>query len=433
MNRGIRVQRLTRGAAAQWNPEDPQQWEQSGAGVARRNLLASVLSEHIGFSVWSVWSVLILFLGDEYGIAPAQKFLLTATPAFVGSLLRIPYTLAVARFGGRRWTVVSSLLLLLPLLAAARVLEPGVSFGTLLGVAALAGLGGGNFASSMANINAYYPQRLKGWALGINAGAGNLGVAAMQLVGLAVLSTVGVTHPRTVLGVYLPLAVVAAVIAALVMDDVPVRCDTEAMRGLVREPQAWIISILYIGTFGSFIGFGFAFGQVLLVQFADHFSTPVSAAYLTFLGPLIGSFVRPLGGRLADRHGGARITAVAFVGLLGAASLVLVASRAGSLSLFLSGFVALFTISGIGNGSTYKLIPVHIANARSAAALLGVAGAIGGLGGVLVNVAFRQSFMTTGRGDVAYALFIAAYGVLLALTWFAYLRPSRALAPQMAS
>ena len=409
---------------ATWDPEDVGFWEATGARIARRNLLASVVSEHIGFSVWTVWSVLVLFLGPDYGFAPAQKFLLTATPALVGSCLRIPYTVAVARFGGRTWTVISSLLLLIPLVAGAVVLEPGVSFGALLAAAALAGFGGGNFASSMANINAYYPQRLKGWALGVNAGVGNIGVAAVQLVGLLVLATLGASHPRAVLGFYLPLVVIAAVMAAVVMDDLRVPCDTGAMRSLVRLPHAWVVSLLYIGTFGSFIGFGFAFGQVLLVQFPSQFATPVSAAYLTFLGPLVGSLVRPVGGRLADRFGGAVVTAWTFVGLAAGALVVLTASIQASLPLFVLGFVALFTVSGIGNGSTYKLIPVVMPDRRRATALLGVAGAVGGLGGVLVNVAFRQSFLATGTGNGAYLAFAVGYLALLGLTWAVYLRPA---------
>src|SRR3712207_222015 len=178
-----------------WRPEDPDFWNSTGKTVARRNLLFSVLSEHIGFSVWSLWSVLVLFLGPEYGFDPAQKFLLTALPTLVGAALRLPYTFAVGVFGGRNWTVVSAALLLVPCVLIGIVLEPGVSFSTLLVVSLFAGLGGGNFASSMTNINAYYPARLKGWALGVNAGGGNLGVPVIQLIGLLVLATeIGRAH-----------------------------------------------------------------------------------------------------------------------------------------------------------------------------------------------------------------------------------------------
>src|SRR5215218_2828963 len=237
-----------------WRPEDPQFWESTGKKVARRNLFFSVFSEHIGFSIWSLWSVLVLFLPEAvFGIDPAGKFLLTTLPTALGAFVRLPYTFAVA------------------------------------------GVGGGNFASSMANINAFYPDRLKGWALGLNAGGGNLGVPVVQLVGLLVLATAGVEHPRLILVVYIPFVVTAAVGAALLMDNLTTaRNQPRAMREAMRERHTWIMSFLYIGTFGSFIGFGFAFGQVLQNQFTDSFATPLAAASLTWLGPLLGSLIRPV-------------------------------------------------------------------------------------------------------------------------------------------
>src|SRR3954464_1666364 len=342
-----------------WRPEDPAFWESTGKPVARRNLFFSVFSEHVGFSVWSLCSVLVLFLPESvYGIDPAGKFLLTTLPTALGAFVRLPYTFAVAKFGGRNWTIISAALLLVPTVAIAIVLRPGVSYTTPLVVACLAGIGGGNFASSMANINAFYPDRLKGWALGLNAGGGNLGVPVVQLVGLLVLATVGVDHPRGILLVYIPLIVVAAVGAALVMDNLTTaRNQPRAMRAAIREPHTWIMSFIYIGTFGSFIGFGFAFGQVLQNQFTGSFATPLAAASLTWLGPLLGSLIRPLGGSLADRFGGARITCWNFVAMALGAGIVWTASQLGSLPLFVVGFVLLFVFSGIGNGSTYKMIP----------------------------------------------------------------------------
>ncbi len=427
-----------------WWPENPTFWENGGAKIARRNLIFSIFSEHIGFSVWTLWSVMVLFMGPAYGVDPAGKFLLTALPAAFGSAMRIPYTLAVARFGGRNWTIVSALLLLIPTISLAVVMEPGVSYTTLLIVAMTAGVGGGNFSSSMANINSFYPDRLKGWALGINAGGGNLGVAAVQLVGLAVLATAGKGHPRLVAGVYIPLIVIAALCAALFMNNIThATNEKRAMRDACREPHNWIMSFLYIGTFGSFIGFGFAFGQVLTVQFKADFDTPIKAAYLTFLGPLVGSLIRPVGGALSDRLGGAKVTFWNFVAMAASASLVLVASLEKSLPLFLVGFISLFFFAGVGNGSTYKMIPaIFRAKAsqdpewapdpvaaerkirRISSAVIGIAGAIGAFGGVLVNVAFRQSFLSYKTGDAAYISFIAFYVICFIVTWVVYLRPS---------
>ncbi|GIE91704.1 nitrate/nitrite transporter [Actinoplanes regularis] len=416
-----------------WRPEDPTFWANGGARIARRNLIFSIFSEHIGFSVWSLWSVMVLFLGPQYGFDPAQKFLLTAVPTLVGAGLRIPYTFAVARFGGRNWTIVSASLLLIPSILAAFMIKPGVEYSTLLILAATAGVGGGNFASSMANINAFFPNRYKGWALGINAGGGNIGVAAVQLVGLFVLAVFGAGHPGIVAGIYIPLIVLATLGSAIWMDNLTqARNEKRGMRDAVRESHTWVMSLLYIGTFGSFIGFGFAFGQVLQVQFATQFNTPIKAAYLTFLGPLLGSLIRPVGGALADRLGGAKVTFVNFIAMAVGASIVLVAAQQRSLPLYIAGFISLFVLSGLGNGSTYKMIPAifkakyatdeHQAR-RIAGAVIGIAGAIGAVGGVLVNLAFRQSFLTYKDADAAYLAFIAFYALCVLVTWFVYLRP----------
>ncbi|MFI9722145.1 nitrite reductase small subunit NirD [Streptomyces sp. NPDC052396] len=423
----------------EWRPEDPDFWAATGARTARRNLWLSVLTEHIGFSVWSMWSVLVLFLGPEYGIDPAGKFTLTAVPTALGAALRLPYTQAVTRFGGRNWTVVSGLLLLLPTALMALVLRPGVSYTTLLLTASVAGVGGGNFASSMANINLFYPRRLKGRALGINAGGGNLGVPAVQLAGLLVLATAGAGHPRLLPLCYLPLIVLATALAARRMDNLPTRGERVRLREVAGDRHTWLLCLLYLGTFGSFIGFSFAFGQVLQVQFHDRFDTPVKVACLSFLGPLLGSLVRPLGGAWADRFGGARVTACAFAAMAAAAGLILATARAQLPAAFFAGFLALFVLSGIGNGSTYRMIPAlqragtlaairagadpHTAEAterRRTNALIGLAGAVGALGGVLINLAFRQSFLTSGNGDGAYAAFLALYLLCALLTVTVY-------------
>lgn len=425
----------------QWEPEDETFWREKGERIARRNLWFSVLSEHVGFSIWTLWSVMVLFMGPEYGVDPAGKFFLISTATLVGAVVRVPYTFAVARFGGRNWTVFSAFTLLVPTVAAYVVMEPGTSYTTFLVVAALTGIGGGNFASSMTNINAFFPLREKGWALGLNAGGGNVGVPVVQLAGLLVIGTAGAAHPRIVLGAYIPLIVVAALCAAYFMDNLaPVRNDTGAAGKAVRDPHTWIMAVLYIGTFGSFIGYSFAFGLVLQTQFGR---TPLEAASLTFIGPLLGSLIRPVGGRLADRYGGARITMGNFVAMAVATGVVVYASGIESLPVFLTGFTALFVLSGLGNGSTYKMIPgIFHAKAislglrgeqaaahgrRLSGAAMGLIGAVGALGGLAINLAFRQSFRTAGTGTAAFWSFLAFYGVCSVLTWAVYLRRTEAL------
>ncbi|QIJ63014.1 nitrate/nitrite transporter [Streptomyces sp. JB150] len=421
-----------------WDPEDETFWKEKGEKIARRNLFFSVLSEHIGFSVWTMWSVLVLFMGPEYGLTPADKFLLTSVVTLVGAVVRVPYTFAVAIFGGRNWTVVSAAMLLIPTIAAFTVMEPGTSYSTFLLVGLLAGVGGGNFASSMTNINAFFPMRKKGWALGLNAGGGNIGVPVIQLAALAIIGAGG--GPRVLLGIYIPLILVAAVLAALFMDNLEnVKNDTGAAKDAARDGHTWIMSFLYIGTFGSFIGYSFAFGQVLTNQFGR---TPLQAAYLTFIGPLLGSLIRPLGGWLADRYGGARISLCNYVGMGAATAVLVYASMQKSLALFVPVFVVLFVLSGLGNGSTFKMIPgIFHAKAlakglrgedaaaygrRLSGASMGLIGAVGALGGVGINMAFRQSFLSYGSGTGAFVAFLVWYAACFVVTWSVYLRrPAR--------
>ncbi|MGP2438882.1 nitrate/nitrite transporter [Streptomyces sp. JW3] len=417
-----------------WDPEDESFWERTGAKIANRNLFFSVLSEHIGFSVWTLWSVLVLFMGPEYGLTPADKFLLTSVVTLVGAVVRVPYTFAVAIFGGRNWTIISASLLLIPTIAAFVVMEPGTSFSTFLLVGLLAGIGGGNFASSMTNINAFFPLRKKGWALGMNAGGGNIGVPVIQLAALAIIGASG--GPRVLLGIYIPLIVVAAVLSAVFMDNIAsVKNDTGAAKDAARDRHTWIMSFLYVGTFGSFIGYSFAFGQVLQSGFGR---TPLEAAYVTFIGPLLGSLIRPVGGKLADKYGGAKITLWNYVAMGAATAVLIVASMGESLGLFVTAFVFLFVLSGLGNGSTFKMIPgIFQAKAeakglegeaaasygrRLSGASMGLIGAVGALGGVGINLAFRQSFLSYGSGTGAFVAFLAFYAACFGLTWAVYLR-----------
>ncbi|SUE14730.1 nitrite extrusion protein [Rhodococcus gordoniae] len=440
-----------------WDAEDVEAWETGGRQVAKRNLIWSVIAEHVGFSVWSIWSVMVLFMPTEvYGIDAAGKFFLVAVPTLVGAILRIPYTVATARFGGRNWTIFSALVLLIPTLGALYLmLNPGHSYTTFMLVAALAGVGGGNFASSMTNINAFYPQRLKGWALGLNAGGGNIGVPAVQLIGLLVIATVGNTEPWIVCAVYLVLCAVAALGAALFMDNLgDQKADLRAMGAALKFRDSWIISFLYIGTFGSFIGFGFAFGQVLQINFLAGGDTPAQAALhaaqIAFIGPLLGSISRPLGGKLADRIGGGRITLYTFVAMALAAAVLIVAgtlddratgaATGGVLTAMVLGFIALFLLSGLGNGSVYKMIP-SIFEARAqdlddldrdekaawsrsmSGALIGFAGAIGGLGGVGINLVFRASYGGQAQSaTMAFWVFAIFYLACIVVTWFVFLR-----------
>src|SRR5580692_7723616 len=327
-----------------WNPEDETYWQSTGKRIARRNLFWSILAENIGFSVWLIWSVVATRLNKiGFHYTTDQLFQLVALPGLVGSLMRFPYTFAVPRFGGRNWTIVSALLILIPALALTLLVgRPETPFWLMAAAAATAGLGGGNFASSMANISFFFPDREKGWALGLNAAGGNIGVSTVQLL-VPILISYGFIN----LGLFAPRG------AALYMNNLTsARSTFRDQLAVVRHKHTWIMAWLYIGTFGSFIGYSAAFPLLLKTQF------PTVTANLAFLGPLVGSIARPLGGRLADRIGGARVTFWNFLVMGVAAFGVLYALDAHSFGAFLLMFLILFVTTGLGNGSTFRMIPV---------------------------------------------------------------------------
>jgi len=272
-----------------WDPEDEQFWETTGKRVARKNLAFSIFAEHFGFSIWVLWTIVVINLGNVgIVLSLAETFWLTAVPNLIGSALRIPYTFAVPKFGGRTWTTISAGLLLIPTLLVAIVVPSGwlaeqthsTQFWVLLACAATAGVGGGNFSSSMANISFFYPEGRKGLALGLNAAGGNLGVAVTQLL-VPLVIIVGVPTAAVKLPqhevhlayaglVWIPFIVVAALGAWLWMDSLTqARSDGRSYARAIRQPQTWVMSILYIGTFGSFIGYSFALPLVIKNTFPE--------------------------------------------------------------------------------------------------------------------------------------------------------------------
>lgn len=408
----------------------------------------SVFTEHIGFCVWSLWSVLALFMSPKTGfhLSPADKFLLASIVTLVGSAVRPLYGWGVTRLGGRTWTVLTMLFLFVPIIGATVLLgDPKAPFAAFVACAAVSGIGGGSFASSTTNINFFFPQREKGRALGINAGAGNLGVASVQLLGLLVIAVAGIRNPRTLVLVFVPLLLLALFLAWTRMDNLPgMRTGGTHYAKALKDPYTWTISFLYIGTFGSFIGYSFAFGLVLQNDFGR---TPLQAASLTFIGPLIGSLIRPFGGWLADKFGAPRITMLAFIGLAVGTALAVAASAARSLPMFVIVFAVLFALSGLGNGATYAMIPLPFATAaeqaiadgadadaarldarRKAGAIIAIAGTFGGMGGVAINLAFRQSYAAAGSARPALIGFLVFYAVCVAVTVIAR-RRVRSAAP----
>lgn len=445
-----------------WAPEDPDFWQREGARIANRNLWISIPALMLAFAIWLLWSVVVVNL-DKVGfeLSKNQMFWLTALPALSGATLRIFYSFLVPIFGGRKWTAISTLSLLVPAIGMGFALKsPDTSYGVLLVLALLCGLGGGNFSSSMANISFFFPKAKKGMATGLNAGIGNLGVSLTQFVVPLVISAamVGVggdglsfTAPdgstktlwlQNAGFVWVPFILLAAVAAWFGMNDIAdAKASFRDQAVIFRRKHNWLMCWLYIGTFGSFIGFSAGLALLTKSQFPD-----VNPTQYAFLGPLVGALTRPFGGWMSDRLGGARVTlwtfALMILAVIGVMAFLPSESSSGSFPAFLAMFIALFALTGIGNGSTFRMIPVIFLTERQreagasaeaqrqavldgnkeAAAVLGFSGAIGAYGGFFIPKSFGTSLEMTGGVGAALTGFIVFYLSCLLITWWYYAR-----------
>ncbi|WBY02510.1 NarK family nitrate/nitrite MFS transporter [Ramlibacter tataouinensis] len=446
-----------------WTPEDKAFWEQEGQAIARLNLWISVPALFLAFAIWQVWSVVAVnlpALGFRY--TTDQLFWLAAAPALSGATLRIFYAFMVPLVGGRRWTAISTASLLIPAIGIGIAVQDNTtSYPTMLMLALLCGFGGGNFSSSMANISFFFPKERKGSALGVNAGLGNLGVSVVQFLSPLVV-TAGVLGvfaggPQTIVRggqevnvwaqnaafIWVPWIALASIAAWFGMNDIAeARASVSAQAAIFRRKHNWLMCVLYLGTFGSFIGYAAGFPLLIRAQFPD-----VNPLAFAWLGPLLGAVVRPFGGWLADRWGGAVVTFWNFVamalGVVGVLWFLPSGPSGGSFAGFFLAFLVLFVTTGIGNGSTFRMIPVIFltqalrgvdpkdteAVARATregntegAATLGFTAAIGAYGGFFIPKSYGTSIASTGGPEAALYVFIVFYLLCIALTWWYYSR-----------
>jgi NNP family nitrate/nitrite transporter-like MFS transporter len=443
-----------------WDPEDKAFWAAEGKRVATQNLWISIPALLLSFAVWMVWSVVVVRLPEVgFPYSTDQLFWLAALPGLSGATLRIFYSFLVPIFGGRVWTAIATASLLVPAIGiGVAVQDPTTSYGTMLGLALLCGFGGGNFASSMANISFFFPKERKGVALGLNAGLGNLGVSVMQFVvplviTTGVFGTLAGAPQRAAQGaplwlqnaafVWVPFVVACTLAAWFGMHDIAsVRASFRDQAVIFRRKHNWIMCWLYTGTFGSFIGF--SAGLPLLVKALFPAVNPVRYA---FLGPLVGALARPVGGWLADRLGGARVTLWNFVAMAAFAVGVLAflprGGSPGSFPGFLAMFLGLFLTSGIGNGSSFRMVPImfgtlheRLAEGRGAealaqarkdaatesAAVIGFVSAVAAYGAFFIPRAFGVSLKATGSPAAALVGFVTVYVSCILITWWFYAR-----------
>ncbi|MCB9960134.1 MAG: NarK family nitrate/nitrite MFS transporter [Rhodospirillaceae bacterium] len=440
-----------------WRPDDEAFWHSTGRAIAQRNLWISIPALLLAFSVWMVWSVVVAKLpaiGFQY--TTNQLFWLAALPGLSGATLRIFYSFMVPIFGGRRWTALSTASLLIPAIGIGfAVQDPTTSYWTFLALALLCGYGGGNFASSMANISFFFPRRSKGNALALNAGLGNAGVSVMQftvplVITAGVFGTIGGEPQALSAGgqiwlqnagfIWVPFIALAALAAWFGMNDIAsARASFADQAVIFRRRHNWIMCVLYTGTFGSFIGYSAGFPLLATTQFPD-----ANALQYVFLGPLVGALSRAATGWISDKFGGGRVTFATFLVMIAAVAGVLfflgIKDQPGAFWGFFAMFMVLFFATGVGNASTFQMIPVIFRNEvghlmphlndqqklrqaeKESAATIGFTSAIAAYGAFFIPKAYGTSIDFTGGPEAALIGFIAFYVLCLAMTWWFYVR-----------
>ena len=455
---------MSRYLISTWEPEIPAFWQSQGKATANRNLWISIPALMLAFAVWMVWSVVVVNLPNiGFTYSTNQLFWLAAVPGLSGATLRIFYSFMVPIFGGRKWTAISTASLLLPAIGIGyAVQDPATGYPTMLVLALLCGFGGGNFASSMANISFFFPKAQKGYALGMNAGLGNLGVSAVQfVVPLVITAAVFGGEPQawTKAGVvkqmwlqnagfiWVPFIALTSLAAWFGMNDLASSKASFAEQAVIfKRKHNWLMCWLYVGTFGSFIGYSAAFPLLSTTLFPD-----VNPLQYAFLGPLVGALARVAGGWISDKLGGAVVTLWTFVAMIAAVIGVLqflplqgnAGQGVGNFEGFFWMFMALFACTGIGNASTFRMIPVifmtlhqraasgkpgavqqqAIVNAnKEAAAVLGFTSAVAAYGAFFIPKSYGTSIALTGSPGAALWCFVGFYATCIAITWWYYSR-----------
>jgi NNP family nitrate/nitrite transporter-like MFS transporter len=439
-----------------WRPEDEAFWNSMGRKVARRNLVISIPALLLSFAVWMVWSVVLAKLPSiGFGYSTDQLFWLAALPGLSGATLRIFYSFMVPIFGGRLWTTLTTWSLLIPALGIGMAVQnPATPYWLFLALALLCGFGGGNFASSMSNISFFFPKSEKGNALALNAGLGNLGVSVVQFV-VPLIITIGVfgwlggepvivkegnsEFPMWLQNagfIWVPFIAASAFAAWFGMNDIAsARASFAEQAVIFQRRDNWIMCWLYTGTFGSFIGYSAGFPLLAKTQFPE-----VNALAYAFLGPLVGALSRSLTGWVSDKYGGGRVTFWVFVGMVVGVRGVLYFLEIKSWSGFFMMFLFLFFVSGVGNASTFQMIPAimrkqterlmpradAITRIRQAdkesAAIIGFSSAVAAYGAFFIPKSYGTSISMTGGAQAALLAFLVFYLSCIAVTWWFYTR-----------
>lgn len=428
-----------------WEPENPSFWANGGSGLAWRTLTLTTLNLTMAFMAWFLVSALVVRLPQiGFKFSPTELFWLAAMPGLAGGTLRLVHMFLTPMLGTRVVVSVSTLSLLVPLVGwFYAVQDPTTPYWMLMTLAFLAGLGGGNFSSFMPSTSLFFPKRLQGTALAIQAGIGNFGVSIVQfvtpwIIGFAMLggaAFMGDSQTMTKAGVQsqvwlqnaaavmVPFVVVFGISGWLWLKSVPIKANFAQQFDVFRSGHTWSMTSLYIMTFGAFSGLSATF-PLLIKQIYGGFAGAPDPLAWAFYGPLVGSAARVMAGPLSDKLGGAKVTHWAGLGMLGAALWVTTLTQPTGLDsfpMFVAGMLTLFFFAGVGNASTFKQMPM-LFEPRQAGGVIGFTGAIAAYGPFLFGMLFAASFASFKSATPVFYGLAAFFAFNVALNWWMYAR-----------
>jgi MFS transporter, NNP family, nitrate/nitrite transporter len=432
-----------------WEPGNEAFWNGGGSTRAWMTLVVTTASLTMAFSVWFMVSALVVRLPQlGFALTPGQLFWLAAMPGLAGGTLRLVHMFLTPMYGTRHVVSLSTLSLLIPAIGwFFAVQNPATPFWVLMLLAFLAGLGGGNFSSFMPSTSLFFPKRLQGTALAIQAGIGNFGVSIVQfvtpwIIGVTLLggaTFLGESQTMTRAGVesqvylqnapavFIPFIAVFGITAWLLLKSVPIKANFAEQFDIFRERHTWSMTSLYIMTFGAFSGLAATFPLLIRSVYGEFEGAPDPLAW-AFWGPLVGSASRVIAGPLSDKLGGARVTHWAGLGMLVCALLVtlfLAPTSLDSFPWFVAAMLALFFFAGVGNASTFKQMPM-IFPPRQAGGVIGFTAAIGAYGPFALGMLFAWSFGAFGSATPIFYGLAAFFAFNVALNWWLYARSGAA-------
>jgi MFS transporter, NNP family, nitrate/nitrite transporter len=433
-----------------WEPEDPKFWADTGKRIAWGTLTLTTISLVLSFATWFAMSAIVVRLpqiGFQYDTM--QLFWLAAMPGLAGGTLRVLHMFLVPMFGTRHVITIATLLKLIPCIGIGfAVMNPDTPFWLFMVLAFAAGFGGGDFSSYMPSTSLFFPKRLQGTALGIQAGVGNFGVSLTQfvtpwIIGLAVAG--GLVGGSQVLNMggqqkevwlqnaafwYVPLLVVIGILCWIFLRSVPVRATFREQLDIFKDKHTWFCTITYVMTFGSFSGLAAAFPLMIRSLYGDFEGAPDPLKF-AFLGPLVGSLIRVVMGWPSDRFGGSIFTQLSGVGLIVCGLALIFGGYLNPTSLdqfpvFVWLMLGLFLFAGIGNASTFRQYPLIFAHSpRQGAGVIGFSAAIAAYGPFVFASLIGMSI---NRTDSAVSFFVGAIAFWLlasAINWWFYTRPGK--------